>query len=83
MKSAVLLFLAVLFLATSVARGACVAVPSNKIRAQDLAAAVPAFQALDPEAFLARHARPMRRPAAVPATAIPKRAGHAPTPSSQ
>jgi flagella basal body P-ring formation protein FlgA len=53
MKSAVLLFLAVLFLATSVARGACVAVPSNKIRAQDLAAAVPAFQALDPEAFLA------------------------------
>jgi len=48
-----LLFLAILFPRAAVARGACLAIPSNKIRARDLASARPAFQALDPDAFIA------------------------------
>jgi flagella basal body P-ring formation protein FlgA len=43
---------AILMIFASWARAACVAVPSDKILARDLSAAVPLFQALDPEATI-------------------------------
>jgi flagella basal body P-ring formation protein FlgA len=44
--------LAILVVVTGCMHAACVAVPSDKILARDLAAAVPLFQALDPESVI-------------------------------
>jgi flagella basal body P-ring formation protein FlgA len=43
---------AILVVVAGLARAACVAVPSDKILARDLSAAIPLFQALDPEAII-------------------------------
>src|SRR5579863_936675 len=43
---------AILVIVSSWATAACIAVPSDKILARDLSAAIPLFQALDPEAII-------------------------------
>jgi flagellar basal body P-ring formation protein FlgA len=53
MRPATAVLLSILFSASSSAPAACIEVPSNTIRAQDLAPAVPWFQALDPQAIIA------------------------------